>query len=86
MILERIVYHCKVVFRVILLLFFRALINTRNKRPFVISRSTYSGQGYYGGHWSGDNFATYYDMAMSIPGKIYIKKKKRLMLKLEPNT
>lgn len=46
---------------------YMALNTTRQKRPFVISRSTYAGQGQYGGHWSGDNFATYYDMAISIP-------------------
>ncbi|XP_076075662.1 lysosomal alpha-glucosidase-like [Mytilus galloprovincialis] len=46
---------------------YTALKTVRNKRPFIISRSTYAGQGYYGGHWSGDNFATYHDMAMSIP-------------------
>ncbi|XP_041362800.1 lysosomal alpha-glucosidase-like [Gigantopelta aegis] len=36
------------------------------KRPFVISRSTFSGQGHYGGHWTGDNDATFYDMYKSI--------------------
>lgn len=49
--------------------FWRALKTTRAKRPFIISRSTFAGQGHYGGHWSGDNFARYEDMALSIPGK-----------------
>ncbi len=34
----------------------------------VISRSTFPGQGHHGGHWLGDNFATYQSMAYSIPG------------------
>ncbi|CAL1544846.1 unnamed protein product, partial [Lymnaea stagnalis] len=46
----------------------RALKQLRFKRPFVISRSTFSGQGHYGGHWSGDNAATFYDMYKSISG------------------
>ncbi|XP_046554565.1 lysosomal alpha-glucosidase-like [Haliotis rubra] len=36
------------------------------KRPFIISRSTFPGQGHYGGHWTGDNDAQYYDMYKSI--------------------
>lgn len=46
---------------------YMALKNVRKKRPFSISRSTYASHGQFGGHWSGDNFATYHDMAMSIP-------------------
>ncbi|XP_023932526.1 lysosomal alpha-glucosidase isoform X2 [Lingula anatina] len=46
-----------------------ALLNARpNQRPFVISRSTYPGQGRYGGHWTGDNAATWHDLYASIPG------------------
>ncbi|KAK3103360.1 hypothetical protein FSP39_018703 [Pinctada imbricata] len=36
------------------------------KRPFIISRSTFAGSGYYGGHWNGDNYARYVDMHTSI--------------------
>ncbi|XP_055955044.1 lysosomal alpha-glucosidase isoform X1 [Patella vulgata] len=45
---------------------YHALQDIRGKRPFVISRSTFSGQGHYGGHWTGDNAATYHDMYRSI--------------------
>ncbi|RWS18913.1 Lysosomal alpha-glucosidase-like protein, partial [Leptotrombidium deliense] len=38
-----------------------------NKRPFIISRSTFSGQGHFGGHWSGDIFSNFVDMRYSIP-------------------
>jgi len=41
----------------------------KGRRPFVISRSTFVGQGHYGGHWTGDNAATFHDMYRSISGK-----------------
>ncbi|KAJ8319311.1 hypothetical protein KUTeg_004402 [Tegillarca granosa] len=44
-----------------------ALTSIRQKRPFIISRSTFAGHGQYAGHWTGDNDATYHDMAISIP-------------------
>ncbi|CAH1794586.1 unnamed protein product [Owenia fusiformis] len=46
---------------------YKALERSRELRPFVISRSTYAGHGQYGGHWTGDNSATWHDLRMSIP-------------------
>lgn len=43
-----------------------ALTQITNKRPFVISRSTFVGQGKYSGTWTGDNYATWNDMYQSI--------------------
>ncbi|XP_047112686.1 lysosomal alpha-glucosidase-like [Schistocerca piceifrons] len=43
-----------------------ALAEIRGKRPFIISRSTFSGIGHFAGHWSGDNLSGWYEMKKSI--------------------
>ncbi len=51
------------------LLYFSALKATfQDKRPLVISRSTYVSNGKYAGHWLGDNLSAWEQMHKSIIG------------------
>ncbi|GFS37688.1 lysosomal alpha-glucosidase [Nephila pilipes] len=49
---------------------YQAMKSIRQKRPFVISRATFSGQGVHGGHWSGDISSTWDDMRYTIPSML----------------
>ena len=49
-----------------------ALNAVRKKRSLVIGRSTFPGSGGHQGHWTGDNHASWSDLAMSIPGTYQI--------------
>uniref|UniRef100_A0A674G9J7 alpha-glucosidase n=1 Tax=Taeniopygia guttata TaxID=59729 RepID=A0A674G9J7_TAEGU len=40
------------------------------KRSFLISRSTFAGSGKHGGHWLGDNAATWDQLRWAIPGML----------------
>lgn len=45
-----------------------ALQIVRAKRPFIISRSTFPGQGHFGGHWTGDVHSDWFNLWQSISG------------------
>lgn len=47
----------------------RALSEILGERSLIISRSTFAGQGRYGGHWGGDVYSTWDELRYSIPRK-----------------
>ncbi|KAH9373897.1 hypothetical protein HPB48_012034 [Haemaphysalis longicornis] len=52
------------------ILTYRALVDVRGKRPFIISRSTTPGQGAWSGHWSGDTDSNWEHLRFSIPSML----------------
>ncbi|XP_035824593.1 sucrase-isomaltase, intestinal [Aplysia californica] len=48
----------------------RGVLDTlfQGKRSLLISRSTFAGSGKFTGHWLGDNYSGFIEMAFSIPG------------------
>ncbi|XP_029455043.1 lysosomal alpha-glucosidase [Rhinatrema bivittatum] len=43
------------------------LVDVLKKRPFVISRSTFSSHGHYAGHWTGDILSSWEHLYYSVP-------------------
>ncbi|KAM3580594.1 hypothetical protein VKS41_007252 [Umbelopsis sp. WA50703] len=49
----------------------KAMLTIRpNERPFILSRSTFSGSGAHAAHWLGDNWSTWESFQHSVPGTL----------------
>lgn len=46
---------------------YRQLITMRQRRPFILTRSTWLGSGAYAAHWTGDTLSSEADMQWSVP-------------------
>jgi len=49
----------------------------RNKRPFVLTRSSFAGSGQFTAHWTGDNSASFDNLYASIPSMFRIEQIER---------
>lgn len=43
------------------------MVRIRQKRPFIVSRASSPGLGFYAAHWTGDIYSKWHDLKMSIP-------------------
>ena len=48
----------------------RSTLASTGTRPFVVSRSTFSGSGHWSAHWLGDNNSDWRDLKMSVIGML----------------
>ena len=48
----------------------QALEELTGQRAFVLTRSTFAGTGAHGGHWTGDNFASWEHLQHSVPAML----------------
>jgi hypothetical protein len=71
--------HCGFQMKRVLLMivYWRAMRAIRNKRSFVLSRSSFAGSGKFTAHWTGDNHATFDDLHASISSMFHLRIKKR---------
>jgi hypothetical protein len=60
----------------LMIVYLRAMRTIRNKRSFVLSRSSFAGSGKFTAHWTGDNHATFDDLHASISSMFHLRAKK----------